>query len=97
MEHGVLETVGKRQVFQKWRQQNVRVYAVESLSTDSNNYASATEIRITGPKKVEVPVDKAELQEAYDKAAKMDLSMYTEQSRKVMEDAIANAKAVLER
>ena len=26
----------------------------------------------------------------------MDLSMYTEQSRKVMEDAIANAKAVLD-
>ena len=43
-----------------------------------------------------MPVDKAELQEAYDKAAKMDLSMYTEQSRKVMEDAIANAKAVLD-
>ena len=86
----------KKASFSEVEATNVRVYAVESLSTDSNNYASATEIRITGPKKVEVPVDKAELQEAYDKAAKMDLSMYTEQSRKVMEDAIANAKAVLD-
>lgn len=74
---------------------NVRIYAVESLSSDSNNYASATEIRITAPKKAE-EVNKAELQEAYDRVANMDLSIYTDQSRKVMEEAIASAKAVLD-
>lgn len=85
----------KKASFSEIEATNVRIYAVESLSTDGKNYASATEIRITGPKQVEAPVDKTELQEAYDKAVKMDLSMYTEESRKVMEDAIANAKVVL--
>lgn len=82
--------------FEETEATNVRIYAVESLSTDSNNYASATEIRITAPKKAEEQVDKAELQEAYDRVSNMDLSIYTEQSRKAMEEAIASAKAVLD-
>lgn len=39
--------------------------------------------------------DASELQVAYDIAAGMDLSIYTEETRKVMEDAIAEAEKVL--
>ena len=40
-------------------------------------------------------VDKSELQEAYDEAAEMDLSIYTDESKAAMEAAIAAAEEVL--
>jgi hypothetical protein len=41
-------------------------------------------------------VDKEELQFAYDLAVQMDLSIYTDDTKKAVEEAIAEAKAVLE-
>ena len=74
----------------------MKLTVLDALSVESaNDYASATEIRVTGTEAPTEPADKTELQLAYDLAAAMDLSIYTDESRQVMEEAIAAAAEVL--
>ena len=82
--------------FEPVKARYMKLTVLDALSVESaNDYASATEIRVTGTEAPTEPADKTELQVAYDLAAAMDLSIYTDESRQVMEEAIAAAAEVL--
>ena len=82
--------------FEPVKARYMKLTVLDALSVESaNDYASATEIRVTGTEAPTEPADKMELQVAYDLAAAMDLSIYTDESRQVMEEAIAAAAEVL--
>ena len=82
--------------FEPVKARYMKLIVLDALSVESaNDYASATEIRVTGTEAPTEPADKTELQVAYDLAAAMDLSIYTDESRQVMEEAIAAAAEVL--
>ena len=83
--------------FEPVKARYMKLTVLDALSVESaNDYASATEIRVTGTEEAPTePADKTELQLAYDLAAAMDLSIYTDESRQVMEEAIAAAAEVL--
>ena len=82
--------------FEPVKARYMKLTVLDALSVESaNDYASATEIRVTGTEAPTEPADKTELQAAYDLAAAMDLSIYTDESRQVMEEAIAAAAEVL--
>ena len=82
--------------FEPVKARYMKLTVLDALSVESaNDYASATEIRVTGTEAPTEPADKTELQLAYDLAAAMDLSIYTDESRQVMEEAIAAAAEVL--
>ena len=82
--------------FEPVKARYMKLTVLDALSVESaNDYASATEIRVTGTEAPTEPADKTELQVAYDLAATMDLSIYTDESRQVMEEAIAAAAEVL--
>lgn len=82
--------------FEPVKARYMKLTVLDALSVESaNDYASATEIRVTGTEAPTEPADKTELQVAYDLAAAMDLSIYTDESRQMMEEAIAAAAEVL--
>ena len=82
--------------FEPVKARYMKLTVLDALSVESaNDYASATEIRVTGTEAPTEPADKTELQVAYDLAAAMDLSIYTDESRQVLEEAIAAAAEVL--
>ena len=82
--------------FEPVKARYMKLTVLDALSVESaNDYASATEIRVTGTEAPTEPADKTELQAAYDLAAAMDLSIYTDESRQMMEEAIAAAAEVL--
>ena len=82
--------------FEPVKARYMKLTVLDALSVESaNEYASAKEIRVTGTEAPTEPADKTELQVAYDLAAAMDLSIYTDESRQVMEEAIAAAAEVL--
>ena len=82
--------------FEPVKARYMKLTVLDALSVESaNDYASATEIRVTGTEAPTEPADKTELQAAYDLAAAMDLSIYTDESRQVMKEAIAVAAEVL--
>ena len=82
--------------FEPVKARYMKLTVLDALSVESaNDYASATEIRVTGTEAPTEPADKTELQVAYDLAAAMDLSIYTDESRQMMEEAITAAAEVL--
>lgn len=82
--------------FEPVKARYVKLTVLDALSSESaNDYASAAEVRATGTEVPEEPADKSELKEAYDLAVEMDLSIYTDESRQAMEEAIAAAAEVL--
>ena len=82
--------------FEPVKARYMKLTVLDALSVESaNDYASATEVRATGTEVPEEPADKSELKEAYDLAVEMDLSIYTDESRQAMEEAIAAAAEVL--
>ncbi len=82
--------------FEPVKARYVKLTVLDALSSESaNDYASAAEVRATGTEVPEEPTDSTELKEAYDLAVEMDLSIYTDESRQAMEEAIAAAAEVL--
>lgn len=82
--------------FEPVKARYVKLTVLDALSSESaNDYASAAEVRATGTEVPEEPADSTELKEAYDLAVEMDLSIYTDESRQAMEEAIAAAAEVL--
>ncbi len=80
---------------------NVRLYAVNSLSQDGKNYASAAEIRLLIPKeKPEPSVDKSNLQAliqyAEDQIASKEYEHVLPVVKELLESALAEAKTINE-
>ncbi len=87
----------KKASFEEREAKFVRIYAVESYSNGSNNYASAAEMRLT-QEKADIPaLDKALLEGKLAEAKELKTEGYTTSSVNVLNKAIEKAEKVLEK
>ncbi len=85
----------KKASFEEREAKFVRIYAVESYSNGSNNYASAAEMRLT-QEKADIPaLDKALLEGKLAEAKELKTEGYTTSSVNVLNKAIEKAEKVL--
>ena len=85
----------KKATFEEREAKFVRIYAVESYTNSSNNYASAAEMRLT-QEKADVPVlDKEALEVEITEAKALEKEGYTTSSVNALNEAIAKAEKVL--
>ena len=76
--------------FEPVKARYVKLTVLDALSSESaNDYASAAEVRATGTEGSGRAGRQVRAEEAYDLAVEMDLSIYTDESRQAMEEAIA--------
>ena len=85
----------KKATFEEREAKFVRIYAVESYSNGSNNYASAAEMRLTQEKADMPALDKAILEGKLSEAKELKTEGYTTSSVNVLNKAIEKAEKVL--
>lgn len=93
------DTAWKKVSFTPVQAKYVRLTSLDALSVEADNdYASAAEIRLTGTKAEEPPVDKVDksaLKATIEYAKKLNTDIYTQESVKAFKEVLVEAEKVL--